>query len=184
MTKKLLIFLLFPVLCYSQKNTTTQSATAAIIDTTGQKPDLSKMKYEDIKWAKSEGLSFWFYYKPTQYMFKSNEFETILLENGDILAYIHELQRYVLLPGYLNAEKNKEYGVEPVANSNCVFIRSDVRGYWIYDKGFRVSNIQVLGMNATRQYLLKSGFTDKRYMVDEVDFKFAKLNTPIGILAE
>ncbi len=121
---------------------------------------------------------------PPNTFFKTTEFETILLENNDILVYIHELERYVLLAGYGQAEKSKEYPVEPVANSNCVFIRSDLKGYWIFDKGLRVNSLQVLGVNVNRQYTLRSGFTDKRYLVDEVDFKFGKLSTPIGILAE
>ena len=180
---RIILFLCLPAFWNAQK-APSPAKIATVTDSTGQRPDISKIGYDDIRWAKSAGNVFWFYYKPTQYFFKSNEFETILLENNDILVYVHELQRYVLLANYGTAEKEKEYPVEPVANSTSVFLRSDLRGYWIYDKGFRVQNLQVVSVNSRRQYLLKSGFTDKQYMIEEIDFRFGKLNTPIGIWSE
>lgn len=180
---RIILFLCLPAFWHVQNDPAPKDMETRI-DTTGRRPDISKIAYEDIKWAKSEGNVFWFYYKPNQYFFKNNEFETILLENNDILVYIHELQRYVLLANYGTAEKQKEYPVEPVTNSTNVFIRSELRGYWIYDKGLRVPNLEVVSVNAKRQYLLRSGFTDKQYLIDEVDFKFGRLNTPVGIWSD
>lgn len=178
MISKLLITLLFPVLGFAQEKTQTA-------DSIGRRPDLAKMAYEDIKWAKSEGNAFWFYYKPTQYFFKDNEFETISLENGDFMAYIHELQRYVLLPDYLKTEKNKERSVEPIANSSVVFIKINRGRFWIFDHGIYVDHLERVGFNSQDHlYVYRGGKIDKRYWITESDFLYGAMNTPVGIVSE
>ena len=170
--KILVLALVFPFLSIAQT------------DTTGRRPDFAKMTYSDIKWTKSKGSSFWFYYKPTQYFFRNTEFQTITLENGDVLVFIFEARIYLLLPAYINTQKNKEKDVEFVTGRSCVFIRSSRAGFLIYDNGLYVSELERVGVNNIHQYLYRSRVSDKRYWIEESDFRFGPLSTPIGILSE
>ena len=153
-------------------------------DTSGKRPDMSRLNYEDVKWTKAEGSSFWFYYKPSLYFFKNTEFETIALENGDILIYLFDPGLYLLLPDYTNTEKNKEQPVGFVTARSCVFVRRSRGAFWIYDKGQYVSNLERIGMNTQHQYVFRSGLSDKRYWIEEYDFVFGKIAKPVGILSE
>lgn len=153
-------------------------------DTTVQKPDLKNISFGDIRWAKSEGQSFWFFHKPTGYFFVSNEFETIPLENGDILAYLFEPGMYVLLPDYTLAIPKKEMEVEAITARSCVFIRNDKGGFRIYDKGLYVQGLIRVGINALHQYVYRNRVSDKRYWIEEQDFIFARIGLPVGILSE
>ncbi|MDB5210821.1 MAG: hypothetical protein JWQ30_1648 [Sediminibacterium sp.] len=178
--KKFLLLLSLSVVLFGAGKAQTASQNSG-----GKKPDLSKMAYEDIKWAKSEGSAFWFYHKPSQYFFDSREFETISLENGDFIAFIYELDRYVLLPDYLKAGKKVEKAVEPITNSNCVFIRINRSRFWIYDKGKYVDHLESVGFNSTyHQYIYRSATTDKRYFISEKDFLYGPMYTALGITSE
>lgn len=162
-----------------------KAQTSTQQDTSGKRPDFTKMLFTDIKWTKAEGKSFWFYYKPTMYFFKSDEFETISLENGDFMAFIRGFDKYVLLPNYLKAEKNIEKDIEPITNSDCVFIKINRGRFWIYDKGRYVDHLERVGFNSqTHQYVYRSETTDKRYWIDEKDLLYGPMNTPIGIISE
>lgn len=167
------LMMIIPVLSFAQAS-----------DTSGRRPDMSKLNYQDIRFTKAEGNSFWFYYKPTLYFFKNTEFETIVLENGDILIYLFDSGLYVLLPDYTNTEKNKEQAVEFVTARSCVFVRRSRGAFWIYDKGLYVSNLERIGMNNQHQYIFRSGLSDKRYWIEEYDFVFGKIAKPVGVLSE
>ncbi len=168
-----LLMMIIPVLSFGQAS-----------DTSGTRPDMLKLNYQDINWTKAEGSSFWFYYKPTHYFFTSKEFETIPLENGDILIYLFDAGYYLLLPDYGNTAKNKEQPVEFVTARSCVFVRRSRGAFWIYDKGMYVSNLQSIGVNTLHQYVYRSGLSDKRYWIEEYDFVFGKIAKPVGILSE
>jgi len=170
--KQLILLLTFPVLSFAQK------------DTSGKRPDLKTIAYTDINWTKAEGTSFWFYYKPTHYFFKNDEFETITLENGDILTYIYESSLYALLPDYQNTAKNVEQAVEPVTTRSCVFVRLGRGGFKIFDKGKSVFDLERIGLNSIHQYVYRSRFSDKRYWIEEYDFVNGRISKPVGILSE
>ena len=167
------LMLIIPVLSFSQTS-----------DTSGKRPDMAKLNYQDIHWIKAEGSSFWFYYKPTHYFFTNKEFETIALENGDILIYLFDPGLYLLLPDYTKTEKNKEQDVELITGRSCVFVRRSRGAFWIYDKGQYVSNLERIGMNNQHQYVFRSGLSDKRYWIEEYDFVFGRIARPVGILSE
>jgi hypothetical protein len=180
MRKHLSLLLLSASLAFAVNAQTTKQDTSG-----GKRPDFARMAYTDIKWTKAEGKSFWFYHKPTMYFFKSDEFETISLENGDFMAFIRGFDKYVLLPGYLKADKNVEKDAEPITNSECVFIRINRGRFWIYDRGVYVDHLARVGFNAqTHQYVYRSETSDKRYWIDEKDLLYGPMNTPIGIVAE
>lgn len=138
----------------------------------------------DIYWTKAEGSSFWFYYKPTHYFFKSDEFETITLENGELMVYLFESGIYLLLPEYINIPANKEQAVEFITARSAVFVRMGRGGFRIYDKGRYVYNVERIGMNNAHQYVYRSGLSDKRYWIEEYDFVFGKISKPVGVLSE
>jgi hypothetical protein len=149
-------------------------------------PDLNKISYDNVKWTKAEGGSFWFYYKPAQYFFKNNEFETITLDNGDVLVYLYEVGIYLLLDDFAKIPVNTERGVGLASSRNAIFIkRSRGTGFWIYDKGKYVDHLERVGVNnETHLYVYRSGITDKRYFINENDFVFAPLSKAVGILSE
>jgi hypothetical protein len=175
--QNLLPLLLFPILSLAQSNIAP--------DTSGKRPDLSKMAYTDIRWMKApEGNAFWFYYKPTQYFFQDKEFETIPMENGDFLIYIYEFDKYVLLTDFKNRERNKEFSVELASNRPSVFVRLNRVRFVIYDRGQYVDNLERIGINTIHQVVYKSGRTDKRYWISESDFLYGPMSVAIGILSE
>lgn len=153
-------------------------------DTVVRKPDLSRLQYTDIRWAKSEGLSFWFYHKPSGYFFEKSDFETIPLESGEILVYLFEPGIYLLLPDYPLAEPKKEKQVEAVTGRCCVFIRNIRGGFRIYDKGIYVQGLESVGVNNIHQHVYRSRAYDKRYWIEEYDFTFARIGLPVGIVSE
>ncbi len=177
--RNLFLALLFPVFAFGQTK-----SSGTIQDTSGKRPDFSKIVYTDIKWKKAEGNAFWFYYKPTLYFFKDDEFRTIPLESGDFLVYIFDLGKYVLLPAYSMAQKNVEHDIEIASNRDCVFIRLTRGRFWIFDKGIYVDNLERVGLNSIHQYLYRSGRTDKRYWIEESDFLYGPFGIAIGILSE
>ena len=172
--KRILLLFLFPVLAHGQT------------DSIGKKPDLNKISYDNVKWTKAEGGSFWFYYKPSQYFFKNTEFETITLENGDVLVYLFEAGIYLLLDEFGKSPINVEHGVYLASSRNCIFVkRSRGSGFWIYDKGIYVDHLESVGLDvANRVFIYRSGRTDKRYFISQNDFDFAPLSKAVGILAE
>ena len=176
--KHLILLLAFPIALFGQSSDTRDSSN-------GKKPDLTKISFADVKWAKAEGGSFWFYYKPTQYFFQTKEFQTITLETGDVIVYMYEIGIYLSLPEFPKAVNNGEHGVELASSRSCIFVkRSRGMGFWIYDKGQYVDNLERIGMNTLHQYVYKCSRTDKRYWIEESDFVFAPLGKPVGILSE
>jgi hypothetical protein len=178
--RKFLVLSALSMLCFG----TGKTQAAATQDTTGKRPDFTKMSFEDIKWTKAEGSSFWFYYKPTQYFFKDKEFVTIPLQSGDFLVYIHEFDKYVLLPAYQNAKPNVEQAVELAALRPAVFIRLNRSRFVIFDRGQYVYNLERIGINTDHQVVYRSGISDKRYWIDEKDFSYGPMSVPIGIVSE
>ena len=145
---------------------------------------MSQLSLSGVKWAKSEGNQFWFYYQPSMYFFKDTEFNTITLENGEILVYLYEANLYLLLPDYPQAKKQKEENVELASDRSCIFIRSARGRFWIYDHGLYVSNIERMGTNQAHQVICRSRSSDKRYFINESDFYYGPVSKAIGILAE
>ncbi|MES2005937.1 MAG: hypothetical protein V4450_15570 [Bacteroidota bacterium] len=178
-----LFLFILPVLGMGQNNPVAKT-TVSQTEPDGKRPNFTEMVLADIKWAKSEGNAFWFYYKPTQYFFKNNEYTTIALENGDIVAYIFELDKYLLLPDFLKAEKNKEQATELASERSAIFIRSGRGRFWIYDKGLAVSSLERIGTNTIHQVVYRSRLSDKRYWIDEGDFQYGLVSKVIGILSE
>ncbi len=179
MRKSLLILSLLVLMIGAGKAQTTTAQ-----DTSGKRPDFTKMSFEDIKWTKAEGSSFWFYYKPTQYFFKDKEFVTIPLQNGDFLVYIYEFDKYVLLPAYQNARPNVEQAVEVASIRPSVFIRLNRSRFVIFDRGQYVYNLERIGINTDHQVVYRSGASDKRYWIDEKDFSYGPMSVAIGIVSE
>lgn len=171
--RQLLVLLVFPVFCFSQA------------DSLGKKPDLAKIDFKDLRWVRSENNTFWFYHKPTEYFLKNTEFETVPLENGDFMIYIHALQQYLLLPGFITAEREKERTVELASDQPCVFIRSAKNRFWIFDRGCYIDNLEPLGLNSQNHvYAYRSRLSDKRYWIRESDFLYGPVSTVIGIVSE
>jgi hypothetical protein len=171
--KQLLVMLALPLFGYSQH------------DSLGKKPDLSKVDYNDIKWMKAENNSFWFYHKPTEYFLKNTEFYTVPLESGDFMVYVIALQKYLLLPAFTNAEREKEKSVELASNETCVFIRSTKNRFWIFDHGLYIDNMERVGFNSENHvYVYRCRTSDKRYWIRESDFLYGPVSTVIGIISE
>lgn len=171
--RQLLVILAFPLFGLSQG------------DQPGKQPDLAKIDYKDLKWMRSENNTFWFYHKPTEYFLKNTEFETVPLENGDFMVYVHALQKYFLLPGFSTAERNKEKTVERGSDQPCVFIRSAKSRFWIFDRGHYVDQLEALGLNSQNHvYTYRSRLSDKRYWIRESDFLYGPVSTVIGIVSE
>jgi hypothetical protein len=150
----------------------------------GKRPVMADLKPAEMKWAKSEGNQFWFYYQPTQYFFKDTEFNTIMLENGEIIVYLFEANLYLLLPSFPSVPKNKIQDVELASDRGCVFIRNTRGRYWIYDHGVYVSNVERMGTNQAHQVICRSRISDKRYFINESDFYYGPASKAIGILSE
>jgi len=166
--------MVMPILVWAQKD----SAAA-------KKPDFSRINLTDIKWTRAEGGSFWFYYKPTQYFFTTQEFETRTLDNADVLVYLFEPGYYLLLPDFASAKLNVENAVEPVTSRSAVFVRRGVgANFYIIDHGLIVQNLERIGINTARQYVFRSRSSDKRYWIEESDFMAAPVSRPVGILSE
>ena len=169
---KIFLFLfIFPIVIYAQKGTTAR-------------PDISKISIDDIKWMKAEESSFWFYYKPTHYLFKNSDFETISLENGNVLAYIYGLDAYVLLQDYNTTKPNTEQPVTLASTGNSILIRTvRGKGFWIFDKGINADPLKQLYIN-TKERVYFSEKTNRKYWVKEEDFKYGLLSTAISVVSE
>lgn len=173
--KALLLLLLFPLVSFGQKDASENPP----------KPDLAKISYDDVIWRKAEGGSFWFFYKPTKYFFKPEEFKTISLDNGDLLVYMVEPAIYLLLGDFNKSPVNIDQHVSLGSIRNCIFIRRSRGGFWIYDKGDYVDHLERLGADTEHHTVIwRCGRTDKRYFINENDFAFAPLSRPVGILSE
>ena len=177
--KKLLVLWVFPVLAFGQPKDSVKQKNAA-------HPDMTKISGDDIKWTKAEGGSFWFYYKPSMFFFATNEFNTITLENGDVMIFLFDPGVYLLLPDYGKTPLNVEHGVEVVSTKPCVFVRrSRGLGFYIFDEGLYVDNLQDMGLNAFRHvYVFRSRRTDKRYYVSEPDFLYGPYSKAVPITSE
>lgn len=150
-----------------------------------KRPDLSKLNVTDLHWRRGEGGSFWFYYRPASYFFESKEFLNRTLDNGDVLIYLFDPGVYVLLPDFVNTEMNKDKEVEGITTRSSVFIRRGPgANFFILDHGQPVQSLERIGINAARQYVYRSRFSDKRYWIEESDFLSAPISRPVGILAE
>ena len=175
----LLVLIGFSPLCLQART------PAAPCDTVAKRPDLRNTGLDGIKWARAEGGSFWFYHKPSQYFFDSKEFQTITLENGDVLVYLFNPGIYLLLVDFSKAPANAENTAELASSRSCVFVRrARGSGFFILDKGLFVSAIERIGLNTDHQYVFRSRLSDKRYWINESDFLSAPVSKPIGILSE
>ena len=176
----LFVLLVLPILVLGQPRDSLKLKDA------GHHPDMSKISKDDIKWTKAEGGSFWFYYKPSMYFFKSNEFKTITLENGDVLVFLVAPGVYLLLQEYSKSPLKVEHGVEVVSTKPCVFVRrSRGLGIYIFDEGLYVDNLQEIGLNRLKHvYVFRSKRTDKRYYVSDTDFLYGPYSKAIPISSE
>lgn len=179
--KHLVLLLMIPFLSNGQ-SVHSSDTVKSVID---KKLDWPKISINDVKWAKAKERSFWFYYKPANKFFESNEFEAIPLENGDMIVFLNAPGIYLLLPGYDKVKEETEQSVELASTGTCIFIKSSRgKGFWIFDRGKNVDNLERIGINNIHQYVYRSRRTDKRYWIEESDFLFGKLSTAIGILSE
>jgi hypothetical protein len=183
---KAILFTIFlsPLLLLAQGASNSKTAQDKQV-AAGSRPDFARMQFADIKWRKADGKAFWFYYKPTMYFFKADEYTTIPMENGDIVVYIPDYNKYLLLPGFSDAEKNEEFDTELAADKSCILVRTSRGHTWIFDKGVYVQNLERIGYsNTVHEYVYHSAVTDKRYLIAEKDLLYGPISTAIGISSE
>lgn len=117
--------------------------------------------------------------------FKPEEYTTIPMENGDIVVYIPGYNKYLLLPGFSDAEKEREFDTELAADKSCILVRTSRGHTWIFDKGIYVQNLERIGYsNTVHEYVYHSTVTDKRYWIAEKDLLYGPISTAIGITSE
>jgi hypothetical protein len=169
----------------SASSKSTNNNNSSTSSTSKERPNRNEINVNTVKWKKATNGVFWIYYKPTEFYFESKrDFELIGLQNGNQLVYFKNGGCYWIMPEFNDAYPNTEYDFDFVTCLDAVFIRSTSDGFWIYDKGLHVDNLEFLGFNHESDAVYRSKTTGKRYWIEYNDYKFAAYSKPKSIISE
>lgn len=88
------------------------------------------------------------------------------------------------MPEFKDAYTDTEHEFDIITCRSAVFIRATSGGFWIYDYGKYVGELEHVGFTPTSQAVYRSKISGKRYWIEYNDYKYGSYSNPIGIYSE